>query len=261
MQATRWCFTDNNPTVSLRKTDAMRYLIYGRESSATGTPHHQGFIIMRRMSRLAAMKKLLPSAHWEIAKGTSAQAAAYCKKDGDFTEFGECPDQGGKTCQKRRYEDAFQAAKDGRLDDIDAELRIRYYRTFKQIRADHQQLPADSDNVTGVWIYGPTGVGKSRYARETYPGAYFKRPNKWFDGYNGHPYVIIEDLDPSHKWMAHDIKIWTDRYSFPAETKGGTCVLRPDRVVITSQYAIEQIFDVEDARAIERRCEIINMCI
>jgi len=41
----------------------------------------------------------------------------------------------------------------------------------------------DTQHLKGVWIHGPAGTGKSRYARAKYPAAYPKGLNKWWDGY------------------------------------------------------------------------------
>jgi hypothetical protein len=87
MSSKRWVFTLNNYTdndeVAVQAIECL-YLVYGREVS-----HLQGFVTFKTMQRLSGVKKLLPTAHWEIAKGSSCQASDYCKKDGNFFEKGK----------------------------------------------------------------------------------------------------------------------------------------------------------------------------
>jgi len=103
--SSRWVLTLNNPTDGEREQwDAVfsdelvvRYAVYGNEVGASGTPHLQGFVVFNQPSRLAAVRNLLGDrVHAEFAKGTSKQASTYCKKDGDFKEFGSFPGSQGK---------------------------------------------------------------------------------------------------------------------------------------------------------------------
>lgn len=106
-RAKNWVFTLNNPTdeekdfVSgvIPPNPQVEYLVYGRETGANGTPHLQGFIQFNTRKRLGQVRALLQRAHWERARGTPQQASLYCKKDGDFDEFGAivASEQGRRT--------------------------------------------------------------------------------------------------------------------------------------------------------------------
>ncbi|AXH76667.1 MAG: putative viral replication protein [Proteusivirus raitis] len=102
-QSKRWCFTINNYIdEDINKLNAAEcsYLVYGREVAPdTGTPHLQGFIIFSSRKRFNTVRAILGErGHYESARASSAQAADYCKKGGDFTERGNCPTgQGART--------------------------------------------------------------------------------------------------------------------------------------------------------------------
>lgn len=115
----------------------------------------------------------------------------------------------------------------------------------------------------GLWFYGPAGTGKSMKARligMQEGGYYLKAQNKWWDGYQNEPVVIIDDLDTSI--LSHYLKIWGDKYAFSGETKGGTMPIPCKKIIITSNYSIEELLtkdnrndevDIELWHAIQRR--------
>lgn len=95
-QGTRWCFTINNPTDEDKQSvadvlTAAKYGVVGRELGDFGTPHLQGFVIFESNKRFSYLHRLWPRAHLELTRGNSRNAADYCKKDGDFDEYGELP--------------------------------------------------------------------------------------------------------------------------------------------------------------------------
>lgn len=105
-QVARWCFTLNNYSPqelnhiieTAENNDEIKYLIIGKEVGDSGTPHLQGFCILSRSCRLRAVKGLIsPRAHFEASRGSNKQASEYCKKEGDFTEFGSYAEPGTRT--------------------------------------------------------------------------------------------------------------------------------------------------------------------
>ena len=111
MSAKRWVFTLNNPSEqeSTHINDAhagggIAYLVSGREVGDGGTPHLQGFVCFEGRRSLLQCKALLGArVHFEIARGTNKQASDYCKKDGDFVEYGTMPAGAGHRTDWDRY--------------------------------------------------------------------------------------------------------------------------------------------------------------
>ena len=72
--------------------------------------------------------------------------------------------------------------------------------------------------------------------------------SKWLDGYKGEKAIIIEDLDKyTCHALAHDLKLWADKYPATAEVKNSTVPLMHEVLIVTSNYTIEELYapDVE----------------
>lgn len=86
----KWCFTVNNWTEAehsaLKELFELRkwLFIIGKETGTKGTAHLQGYVEMKNPISFLSMKKSIPRAHLEKAKGTPKQNFDYCSKDNDF---------------------------------------------------------------------------------------------------------------------------------------------------------------------------------
>lgn len=103
-RAKRWVFTLNNYTegekqllCDLCDSDHVKYGVLGYETGESGTPHIQGYVIFADTKSFTQTKALVGDrAHLEVSRGTPKEASDYCKKDGDFDEFGELEVSQGK---------------------------------------------------------------------------------------------------------------------------------------------------------------------
>ena len=230
----------------------------------TGALHIQFFVNFNKPTRVAAISKVDKTIHAEKVLVNNG-ADAYCMKtetrvEGPI-ELGIRP---VKRNNKVDWNRVWENAKQGELEKIPASVRVMNYTKLKAIAKDHMTFK-DADHLRGVWIYGAAGSGKSRWVREQAEALkvklYPKLCNKWWDGYQGEPLVVMDDLMPEHRVLAQQIKIWSDRYDCILETKGGAAHAAYEWFIVTSQYKPEEIFtgDCRDLEAIERRFQVYNI--
>lgn len=227
-------FTLNNWTederVLLSQTIPYKYLIYGREKGEKGTNHLQGYCVLRTQRRFEAIKKMIPRAHIEGRKGTHEQAKKYCMKEGDFVELGEF-NQGDRTDLDETRERCTEEKPMREITTVSSYQQINIalkYLSYNETKRDFKP------NV--IWIYGPSGSGKSRMARTlvTNDDVYTKNDDsKWWDGYDAHENVIIDDFRGSW-WKVTEMLSLLDRYEKRVEVKGGFRQFKPKTIIITS---------------------------
>ena len=269
-----WVFTLNNYTQeeeqALKELEC-KWIIFGHEHQNEGTPHLQGAVSFNSPKWFNSLKKLFPRAHFEKMIGTCSQSKDYCTKEDktSYFEKGLMPEDKRKNLlNKDNWEEYKRAAEEGRFDDIPAKYWIRYQNSFKQIYSDSKKDP-DQSNFTDydlkhhfLWLWGPTGTGKSHSARRiakelNCPDPYLKDLNKWWNGYDHQKVTIIEEANPKKcEYLADYFKKWLDKWSFTAECKGTVLQgCRPEYIIVTSNYTIRDCFPEErDYEPLERRC-------
>lgn len=254
-------FTINNYTdddIKLLSTVQYRYLVYGFEVGKEGVPHIQGYCELSKQTRFNTVKALFPRAHIEHRMGTAKQAAEYCKKDGNFKEFGALF-QGHRT----DLDCARQDALDGGMRLVTSKYSYNQIKVVEKYLTYNEQVRDFKPEVT--WLYGPSGCGKSRKARELVDpeDTYVKSSSdKWWDGYDGHSCVIMDDFRGS--WMTFsDFLTLIDRYERRVEFKGGTRQMLAKKIVITSIYSPQQCYRMlgdEPIKQLLRRIDnLINL--
>lgn len=274
-RSANWCFTLNNPGEAeveyiqdLVSTGDAKYLVFQHEIGENGTPHLQGTVVLKSIMAMSQVKGLIGArAHLEITHHIF-ESIEYCKKDRtrdplfpDVFEAGVPPvDQRAKgEMEKNRWRVALTAVREGRWDDVDPQIQVQHFGNLQKIESRFQMgVKLENTFKKNLWFHGPTGSGKSRAARELYPEAYIKNTNKWWDGYRGQKTVIIEELQPGNATteLVGLMKIWLDHYPFNGEVKNSSMMLRPEVIIITSNYRVEEIFlRSQDSEPIHRRVD------
>lgn len=236
------CFTVNNYTDAerLHILDHVMwsYVVVGEEIGEEGTSHLQGYGELKKRTKFTTVHNSIFNnrAHCEIRRGTQSEAIEYCKKDGLFEERGIKNNQGA-----RNDLDVV------RRMAVDEGMRnVTRHSNMQQIRVAEKFLTYNEDKRDWapeiIWIYGPTGVGKSRHARElvNMDDCYVKNNgSKWWDGYDAHEYVILDDFRKS--WFSfEDLLGLTDRYSYMVECKGGFRQMLAKVMIITCPWGPEE---------------------
>jgi len=113
---------------------------------------------------------------------------------------------------------------------------LRFYRglaLYRQLHTDRRRWVMDIQV-----FYGPTGTGKSLAVDSLSPDGFRLPPQQvasgcgWWDGYDGHSDVIIEEFYGQLRWSFFLQLL--DRYPLSVEFKGGSCQFVGRRIFITS---------------------------
>lgn len=234
---------------------------FSQETGESGTPHLQGYHHYEnaRSYPVKAFRELLGNrVHDEIAFGSPRQNRNYCaglvEKKGNvlnatFWEFGELPSQGARTDWDKAVHDVKNHGVAATLEEQPHLLPcIGALQRFRQIsqRSTHR-------DVRVYVLVGETGTGKSRSAWDAFPDLYSKPAGQWWDGYDAHEVVLLDDYNGEIE-LSTFLK-WLDRYPLQLPVKGGFVAAAYTKVIITSNYTPEQWYryDGEKHRLALRR--------
>lgn len=195
----RWAITLNNPEQSpeeLWDQTIMSYLIVGKEVASTGTPHYQTYMETNQKLTMGSLKaKLLQiwnkACHLEPARGSLDQNQTYCKKEGQWTEFGTPMKQGARTDLSSAIAAIVSGSSMRELWMEHSQVMVKYSNGMKlayqnlspQLNTGMSTtysldsfLPVaglDVENIKSIILWGPAGIGKTYFARALLPNALF----------------------------------------------------------------------------------------
>lgn len=263
IQGLFWCFTLNNYSqeefdalMELDSDEDVRYAVYGREVGINQTPHIQGYIEFKTRKTINQVKeKIGRRCHIELRRGTGQQASDYCKKDGNFDEFGEMSTGKRGPGKKKFTIDELEEIekKEGiaalaKLDITESQFKGYVFR-----RSFFQRPSKEFRKVDFRWYYGKTGTGKTRRAMYEFADqdVFFKMAGQWFDGYQGEEIVLIDDLREGGIDMDVLLRL-TGGYAGRYPIKGGSVIIHPKIVVVTAPCRPEQMFRTSDTDNIDQ---------
>lgn len=255
-----------------------RSLTYGVCQLELGTQnkklHLQGYLHRENPTTRNVVKRGLgPTAHLEPARGSALENRVYCTKDSDRLEgtepweWGELPAQGKRSDLDEALAVLAEEGSDGMrtIRERWPRLWLMHGRRFKEFlldRYDDLERPDGPRRV--IYLWGPSGSGKSRWVAENFDRREVYRPTDngtryWWDGYRPdvHRVVHFEEFRGTHSF--NDILQWTDRYHVEVELKGTKKIpLTSDVIIFTTNLDPKFIHWLPGQRAaFERRCEII----
>lgn len=254
-QSVYWCFTINHdfdhwrtPTdlkaaISIHLPE-IKYIGWQIErSTSTDHLHVQGYLeLSKRLRRNQVTRIVGRGTHLERRKGTRTQARDYVRKeetrvDGPF-EIGTWENEA--PTKNQTLETIKVAIQEGKkISDIANEnfgLYLRHGKMFTHYKLLISKPREEKTKV--IVVYGPTGSGKSHWARETFPDAYWKCNSKWWDLYEDQETVICDEF---YGWIPYNVLLRiADKYPCMVESKFGHLNFNAKTLIILSNDKISE---------------------
>lgn len=279
-----WCFTSFADEKPVWNKERMAYLLYAPEICPTsGKKHWQGYVYYKDKVSMKMSQKLLATGehHHDPAMGTAQDSYNYIvgpyEKDEktkpynpDFEEFGTMPQQ-GKRRDLNEIKDKL-LKQETTINNILTEEPIifhQYGRTLERLDDLRMSGIFRTEMTTGLWLWGPTGVGKSHKAFENYtPTTHYNwnvSDNGWWEGYAQQDTVIINELRQGELHYAMLLQL-LDKWPYTVKRRGRPPLpFTSKRIIITSALPPKEIFKLQGANGLDkleqlyRRCEVKNM--
>lgn len=259
-----YAFTINNPIAEDESNlsdlaDVASYIIVGREVGEQQTPHFQGYVYFENKKTFKSLKALIPRAHIEVAQSTPIKNKEYCSKGGDvYLERGSLPHQGRRTDLDGMVKACQEGASTKQLIEEHTEVYAKYPK-FVELCKRVYTKPRDPSVAPSVrCFYGPAGTGKTKTAYEELGhDCYVKTPSTkdWWDGYDGHDKVIIDEADKGYLKLCEMLSI-LDRYPVKVNVKGSTVEFVATKIILTANKHPEDWYSNcthEERRGLLRR--------
>lgn len=256
----RFALTWNNYTEDTLDTvvnTGHSYIIVGEEIGASGTPHYQIYVEYAQAKTFSAViKAFKKKAHIEVAKADASKNRDYCKKQKVIFEEGTPKAQGSRNDLKI-IKGCIQTGK-----GIKTMLESEDITSYQGLRCAELLMkyvePTRKTAPKVYWRYGDAGTGKSRWAYENYTEVFTPINFKWWEGYDGHKVVLIDDLRGDY-CKYHEFLKLIDRYPYRVENKGGSRQLLAEVMIITSPYHPRDVWNTrEDVEQLLRRIDSIE---
>ncbi|AJP36347.1 replication-associated protein [Avon-Heathcote Estuary associated circular virus 4] len=210
-----YCMTIHNwseETVNQLKNLKYQYLIIGNETCpTTDRKHLQVYAYFKNALSFKSIKKQFPTAHIEASKGTPNHNKTYCSKEDVLFEEGTFPEQGKRSDIEVCREIVQSGA--GMREVVNHCQSVQGMRIAESYLKYHEKPRKWKPTVQ--WFYGESRSGKTREAYEILGDDCYTCLNtgKWFEGYDAHENVLIDDIRKSFMPYDEFIKL-IDRYAF-----------------------------------------------
>lgn len=222
----KWLLTFNDPISKgftheciKRKINEFENVIYWCMSDETGMEsglfHTHLYIVLKNPVRWTTIAKRFPDVHRDmVIRGTSQQNRDYVFKEGKWLsdpkadtnhrdsheEFGELPNE--RPGKRTDLDELYSMIKDGYSTYEILEHNPKYLLQVEKIERVRQlifeqQFKDVWRNLDVTYIWGVTGVGKTRYVMDKYGYTNVYRVTDYkhpFDGYKGEDVILFDEF-------------------------------------------------------------------
>lgn len=251
-------FTHQQINDTMKSVNYLYYCFSDEIGAEEQTPHTHLYFVCKNAIRFSTVKKLFPTSHIEVARGSSQDNRDYIRKEGKylnsdkketnlpntFEEYGEMPlDKSSKN--EKVSEQVLEMLEDeNSITDIIKKFPS-YATKSNQLEKTRQLFIEENHsgwrNLEVTYISGETATGKTRYVMDTYgySNVYkitnYKNP---FDNYDCQDVILFDEFRSSLPLA--DMLQYLDGYPCRLPARFADKIALYTKVFIVSNIALEE---------------------